>query len=59
MIDWYQGALGYYVYYNSSTLVKDDKKRIKRVQDEEKTSQTIALYRRYINQRIIALKNKS
>ena len=59
MIDWYQGALGYYVYYNSSTLVKDDKKRIKRVQDEEKTSQTIALYRRYINQRIIALKNKN
>lgn len=59
MADWYQGALGYYVYYHSSTLVKDEKKRIKRVQDEEKTSQTIALYQRYINQRIRALKNKN
>jgi hypothetical protein len=59
LADWYQGALGYYVYYNSSTLVKNDKKRIKRVQDEEKTSQTIALYQKYINQRMIALKNKN
>ena len=59
MADWYQGALGYYVYYNSSTLVKDEKKRIKRVQDEEKTSRTIALYQRYINLRMRALKNKN
>lgn len=59
MADWYQGALGYYVYYHSSALIENDKKRIKRVQDEEKTSRTIALYQRYINQKIIALKNKN
>lgn len=59
MADWYQGALGYYVYYNSSTLVEDEKKRTKREQDEEKTSQAITLYQRYINQRMIALKNKN
>lgn len=59
MADWYQGALGYYVYYNSSTLIKDEKKRIKREQDEGKTSRTIALYQRYINLRMRALKNKN
>ena len=59
MANWYQGALGYYVYYNSSTLIEDEKKRIKREQDEEKTSRTIALYQRYINLRMRALKNKN
>lgn len=59
MADWYQGALGYYVYYNSSTLIKNDKKREKRVKDEEKTTQTITSYQKYINQRIINLRNKN
>lgn len=59
MADWYQGALGYYVYYNSSTLVKDEKKRIKREQDEEKTSQAITSYKNYINKRIADLKKNN
>lgn len=58
MADWYQGALGYYVYYHSSEQLAG-KKKDKRIVEEKKTQKTIRLYQNYINSRIKRLKDKN
>lgn len=58
MADWYQGALGYYVYYHSSEQLAG-KKKDKRIAEEKKTQKTIRLYQNYIDSRIKRLKIKN
>lgn len=59
MADWYQGALGYYVYRYNSNFFTNKKEKLERQKDEKKTQQTIRIYQKYIDHKIKMLRNKN